>query len=303
MKLKSLLPWFGGKRTLAPRIVEELGEHSYYFEACAGSMAVLMAKEPAHHETVCDLHGGLTNLAWVVQLEESAVAIYDRLMRTLYGDEIYQSSADWLQDNAIGLAAGSTDEPDLDWAYHYFIVSWMGRNGVSGAERETFAIATRWIAGGGSGPLRFKNAIDSIPAWCERLRNVHILRRDVFDVLPKIEDADGVSIYADPPYIEEGDAYLHAFAAADHRRLAVQLQRFKRARVVVSYYNHATLPDLYPGWTIIDCSRLKYLAAQNKRGAVRSRAPEVLVINGPPFTGGVAPEAAEDDSPLFATRH
>lgn len=41
MKLKSILPWFGGKRTLAPRIVDELGEHSYYFEACAGSMAVL----------------------------------------------------------------------------------------------------------------------------------------------------------------------------------------------------------------------------------------------------------------------
>jgi len=301
VKLTAILPWFGGKRTLAPRIVEELGEHSYYFEACAGSMAVLLAKDPAHHETVCDLHGGLTNLAWVLQRRDAAVELYDRLTLTLYGDEIYQASADWLELNAAGLAAESADDPDLDWAYHYFLVSWMGRNGVSGIKQEAFGIATRWTAGGGSGPLRFRNAVESIPPWHDRLRNVHVLRRDVFEILPKIEDAPGVAIYADPPYIDEGDAYRHNFAASEHARLAEQLRRFRKARIVVSYYNHAVLPDLYPEWTIIDCSRPKHLAAQNKRGMVRATAPEVMLINGKSRSGGSAAAAMEHDSPLFSS--
>lgn len=282
MKLTAILPWFGGKRTLAPRIVEELGEHNYYFECCAGSMAVLFAKEPARHETVCDLHGGLINLARVVQKEDLAVELFNRLQRTMYGDDVFQASKDWLAkwEGEIEDARASFD-PSIPWAYHYFLCSWMGRNGVSGTERVNYQIATRWTAGGGSGPLRFRNAIDSIPAWCERLRNVHILKRSAFDILPKIEDADGVSIYADPPYIEEGGAYLHSFSPAQHQQLAEQLRSFVKARVVVSYYAHPLLAELYPGWTVVDCSRQKQLAVQNKRGTVRADAPEVLLINGP----------------------
>jgi DNA adenine methylase len=286
MKLTAILPWFGGKRTLAPRIVEELGEHKYYFEACAGSMAVLFAKEPAHHEAVCDLHGGLINLARVVQKEDLAVELFNRLQRTMYGDDVFSASKDWLAKWEGQIEDARTpDGPSIPWAYHYFICSWMGRDGVAGTERVNYQIATRWTAGGGSGPLRFRNAIDSIPEWCERLRNVHILKRDVFDILPKIEDADGVSIYADPPYIEEGGQYLHSFADGDHARLAECLRRFVKARVVVSYYDHPTLRDLYPGWTVVDCSRQKHLAVQNKRGMIRADAPEVLLINGPSLTG------------------
>lgn len=285
MKIKSIAPWFGGKRTLAPRIVEELGEHDYYFEGCAGSMATLFAKEPSHHETVCDLHGGLINLARVVQKEDLAVELFNRLQRTMYGDDVFAESKAWLAKWESQIEdARTADEPSIPWAYHYFLCSWMGRNGVAGTERVNYQIATRWTAGGGSGPLRFRNAIDSIPEWCDRTRNVHILKRSVFDVLPKIEDADGVSIYADPPYLEEGGLYLHSFSQTQHRQLAEQLRRFTKARVVVSYYAHPLLAELYPGWTVVDCSRQKHLAVQNKRGTVRASAPEVLLINGPSRT-------------------
>ncbi len=57
--IKAIAPWFGGKRTLAGLILEQLGDHKQYFEPFCGSMAVLMAKEPSQKETVCDLHGEL----------------------------------------------------------------------------------------------------------------------------------------------------------------------------------------------------------------------------------------------------
>jgi DNA adenine methylase len=286
MKLTSLLPWFGSKRTMAPEIAQQLGPHSYYFEGCAGSMAVLFAKEPSEHEIVCDLHGGMTNLAWCVQESHSAARLFDELQRVLYSDELYDLSRRWLNERDDEPGDGSDGK--FRWAYHYFIASWMGRNGVAGTARVNYQIATRWTKGGGSGPLRFRNAADSIPAWCERLRNVHILRRDMFEVLTKIEDDDGVAIYCDPPYlpgtVAGNSKYVYNFADADHARLAKELSRFKRARVVVSYYAAPELEQLYPGWAVIDCSRHKHLHCQNKRGSKRTEAPEVLLLNGAPIT-------------------
>src|SRR3990167_1959608 len=266
MKISSIAPWFGGKRTMAPEIVRQLGKHQYYFEGCCGSMAVLFAKEPSEHETVCDLHGALTNLAWVVQDDAKAARLFDALQRVYYSDAIYKQSKDWMEKM----------EPDgevqgcVTWAYHYFIASWMGRNGVAGTARVNYQIATRWTKGGGSGPLRFRNAVDSIPAWCDRLRRVHILRRDLFQVLDKIEDDQGAAVYVDPPYMPGSLAgnsrYVHDFTGNDHQRLATALTRFTKARVVVSYYADLQLEELYPGWTIMDCSRQKHLHVQNKRG-------------------------------------
>lgn len=309
MKLTSLLPWFGSKRTMAPEIVNQLGKHSYYFEGCCGSMAVLFAKEPSEHEVVCDLHGAMTNLAWIVREWPAAEQLFERLQRVMYSDELYAASKEWLAENdgkeldgpaAPGLQkiAGDDFEASIEWAYHYFIASWMGRNGVSGTARVNYQIATRWTKGGGSGPLRFRNAVDSIPDWCERLKNVHILRRDMFDIIPKIEDDDGVSVYVDPPYlpgtISGNSKYLHGFDEAvnfdhgagdirkvtKHELLAKQLCRFRKARVVVSYYADPQLQSLYPGWSVMDCSRHKHLHVQNKRGGSRKDAPEVLLVNG-----------------------
>lgn len=286
MKITAIVPWFGGKRTMAPLIVEQLGEHQFYFEGCFGSLAVVMAKEPSEHEQVCDLHGAVTNLAWCVQSDRLAPELYDRLQRVCYDDSIFSHSVKWLKQAHFE----PLPEPQLEWAYHYFIASWMGRNGVAGTAAVNYKIATRWTKGGGSGPLRFRNATESIPAWHDRLRNVHILRRDLFKVLPKIEDAKGMAIYVDPPYLPDTVAknskYLCDFTPQQHRTLADMLGQFKKARIVVSYYDAPSLDMLYKGWTKIDCSRQKHLHVQNKRGIGKgmASAPEVLLINGPAFT-------------------
>ena len=46
MQIKALAPWFGGKRTLAPRIVAELGPHRAYWEPFCGSLAKDSGKRP-----------------------------------------------------------------------------------------------------------------------------------------------------------------------------------------------------------------------------------------------------------------
>ncbi len=291
MKITAISPWFGSKRTLAARIVEELGPHESYFDPFCGSLAVPLAKAPSRQETCCDLHGELTNLAWILQNETTAVALYDRLTRTLFLEGLLQESRAILQ-------AG--DASPADRAYWFFIHSWCGRNGMAGSALMNFQLAVRWTASGGSPTVRFRNAIESIPAWHERLRNMVILNRDAFDVVPRIPDDPGVAIYCDPPYLHStrsvhaDGGYRHDFEEYDaglfgerddHAKLADELSRFARTRVVVSYYAHPRLLLLYPPprWTHIDCTMNKNLHVQNRRGAAKADAPEVLIVNGPSF--------------------
>lgn len=280
MKYTALLPWFGSKRTMAPMIAQELGKHRAYWEPFCGSMAVLLQKPLSGHETVNDLHGELINLARVIQDSKQGPVLYRRLRRVLMDEQ--------MRDEALAQLIPSSRDP-IDRAYHYFIVSWFGRNGFSGTrgcDKSSFAV--RYTPGGGHGGQRFANAVESIPAWRRRLRRVTILQRDAFEIIEKIDDAPGVAIYVDPPYLEKKATYDYDFEAGygmfgdDHTKLASALQRFTKARVVVSYYAHPRLTELYPEpqWTHRDCAMNKGIHNAGQRGSDVREAPEVLIING-----------------------
>lgn len=301
-KIKAIAPWFGGKRTMAPAIVTELGKHTQYFEPFCGSMAVLFAKERSQKETVNDLHGDLINLARVIQSGSAAEALYDRLQRTLFSEGLLDEAGERLEQVKTVNTAGDVDQESIERAYWYFLASWMGRNGTAGTARLDYQIAVRWTKGGGSPTVRFKNAVDSMPAWHARLKNVVILRRDALDIIDRFEDVKETAIYADPPYEAvtrsagavkngRGGKYLHEFDHSagmfgdDHQKLADALRGYRKARVVVSYYDCPRVRDLYKGWTIVEHTRQKHLHAQNGRGARPKDAPELLIINGPSYAG------------------
>lgn len=295
MIIKAIAPWFGGKRTLAPHIVIQLGEHTQYFEPYCGSMAVLFSKKPSQKETVNDLHGDLINLAEVVQYRPFAEELYERLQRTLFSEGLLRE-AGRLLTGPQELIGSRTDR-----AYWYFLACWMGRNGTAGSARVDYQIAVRWTKNGGSPTVRFHHAVDSIPAWHERLRNVVILNRDAFKMVDRFEDIRGTAVYLDPPYMAKSRTgyrtgsgsdyrYLHEFKQSsdlyepdDHIRLAAILNRYKRARIVVSYYDSPAVRELYKGWTFLEHGMQKRLHSQAGRGSRPKEAPEVLIVNGPSF--------------------
>ena len=295
--INAIAPWFGGKRTMAPLIVDELGTHTQYFEPFCGSMAVLFAKMPSQKETVNDLHGDLINLARGLQQQDEAEKLYDRLGRTLFSQGILEQARIELGDEQVfPPCASNAMLPDR--AYWYFIGSWMARNGVAGTARVDYQMAVRWTKSGGSPTVRFRNAIESIPWWHDRLRNVVIMKRDAFSILDRFEDTAGTAIYCDPPYAEDtrsmnkngsGGKYKHEFHHGggmfgdDHSRLVDVLKSYKHARIVVSYYDSPRIRELYDGWTFVEHTRQKHLHAQNGRGARPKEAPEVLIINGPSY--------------------
>jgi len=315
MIIKSIAPWFGGKRTMAPVIVDQLGKHTQYFEPFCGSYAVLFNKPKSQKEMVCDLHGDATNLARVVQTESMAVKLYDRAARTPMAEGILSDAREFLE-------AGfdfETRDPELmiDRAYWFFLASWMGRNGCAGTRRIDYQIAVRFTKGGGSPTVRWQHAYESIPAWCQRLQGVVILNRDSFTIVNNFEDCAETVIYADPPYYKPtrsgfshgGGVYLHEFnhglghpftpsdqpdacklcglPEADHQchhaKLAEALQQYQRARIVVSYYDHPYIRELYQGWTVLEKPMVKRVASMAKGKPAESEAPEILLINGPAY--------------------
>lgn len=279
MKITALAPWFGSKRNLAATIVEELGPHRIYWEPFCGSMAVLLAKPPCVMESVNDLHGDLINLARVIQDDQLGPHLYRRLRRTLMHEQLQREAAD--RHRARGYLGNVP--PDLEAAADYFLCAWLGRNGVAGTESYHQGFCLRYTANGGHAATRWASVVDSIPAWRRRVRNVTIICRDAFEILPKIADAADTCLYVDPPYLVKGAKYVHDFAAADHLRLAEALRRFTKARVVVSYYDHSSLADLYPDWTQRKIEVSKALAHQGQRGANDVKAVEVLLLNGPSY--------------------
>lgn len=300
MKIKALAPWFGSKRTLAPRIIAEIGPHRVWWEVFGGSLAVTMSKPPCVMETVNDLHGDLINLARVVQREALAVALFERMARTLMHEDIHEEAAARFRERGNGPA---TDTPCVDRAYDYLLTCWLGRNGVAGTQSYNQGFCVRYTANGGHAAKRFQSAIESIPAWWQRLQNVTILNRNARELLAKIDDTKGTAIYLDPPYVEKGATYVHDFdgfmgtaelfggndTPLTHQELSKLASRFKHARVVVSYYDHPLVRRLYDGWTFVPCPVTKSLVNQGMRMRTTEQpieAPEVLIVNGPSFTQG-----------------
>lgn len=260
---------------MSPKIVEHLGPHTAYLSPFVGSCAVELAKPPCRMEVLNDLSGNLVNLIRVVA-SDLGPDLFEVVQRVAFCEDRYREAVAWLSANPA-----PTDSEflcDMARAVHYFVASWMGRNGLAGTTLELKSgFCARYTSGGGDPAKRFREAVAAIPWWWERLRNCTVLRRDGIELCERFEDRAGTVIYADPPYLEKQATYTHDFDTAAHERLAAALNRFRATRVVVSYYAHERLAELYPGWRVVPVAVPKNLAVRS--GA--EPAPEVLLINQP----------------------
>lgn len=272
MAITTLAPWFGGNRMIAPRVGELLDGCNWVGVPFCGGMAEL-PHITARTIVANDRHRHVINLARVARDDTLRGQMVRRLRRVLFHPDELVKAQTYCKGHEPG------DVPDHECAYHYFLSCWLGRSGKAGIDDEfNGRPSVRWKADGGDSMVRFQSAIRGLGTFARTARRCTFETMDAFDFLARCEDLKGHGLYCDPPFPGPGNRYLFncGQTAAEQRdwhfKLAAYVERFQAARVVMRFYDHELVRELYSKdlWT---WHHLK------GRTQANTTAPEVLLVN------------------------
>lgn len=258
--MKPPVPYFGGKQTLAPWIVSLLPDHQHYVEPYGGSLAVLLAKQPSHMETVNDINHELMTF-WRV--------LRDR------PDELIRVCALTPHSRAEHDAAFEASDDELETARRVWVRLTQGRSNAlqrrTGWRRHLKMDLLPM-------PGRMAAFRDRMPAAVERLASVSLECAPALDLIADYGTQPGTLLYVDPPYLASTRNSTHYKAELktddEHQELAAALADCK-ATVVLSGYRSPLYDRLYDGWHVYE----QATATGNGKGD-RARV-EVLWANSP----------------------
>lgn len=254
--VKPPFAYFGGKTTLGPVIADLLPEHDHYIEPFAGSLAVLLAKEPVKWETVNDLDDLLVNF-WTVLRDRPEELIHVASL-TPHARSEYAASC--------GDIHSVTD--DLERARLTWVRITQGRKNTTRP-----GAASHWRYGqsaskGHSWPSYLSAYAERMSAVATRLQNVSIENRDAIELVQEYGRHASNCLYVDPPYVGTSRVALSQYrleAAGDtfHRDLADALNACK-ASVVLSGYNSDLYAEMYPDWHLVEMKAPPSLGASER---------------------------------------
>ena len=220
-----IVPWIGGKRRLAKRILPLIPAHECYVEPIAGGAALYFMKPPSEVEVLNDINGELVNLYRVIKhhLEEFVRQFkWVPVSRQIYG---------WLKDTPEETLT------DIQRAARFYYLQKM----AFGAKvtNQTFGTAT-------TAPPRL-----NLLRLEEELSAAHLrLSRTYIERLPWAEcirryDRPHTFFYLDPPYWET-TGYGVDFGLENYALMA-DLARSIKGRMVISVNDIPAMRDVFDG--------------------------------------------------------
>lgn len=240
--LKTLVPWFGGNRTLAEFISKNVPKTCNHITVPFAGGCPELLYFTANTIIVNDKHQLLINLCKTVADPLVSQEFKRRLDHTLFHESELLAAQARLRSTPPEFSM-----PNPSVAYDYFISCWMSRNGTAGTNGElSSGISYRRDGVGGDSAVRFRSAVQSIQIWQRALQRCTFLCRDAIELIADVKDSDQNVIYCDPPFPDVGNNYKHTMSDFDHAKLAHTVARFKRARVIMRFYDHPIVRLLYP---------------------------------------------------------
>ncbi|WP_286346992.1 DNA adenine methylase [Frondihabitans sucicola] len=263
------MPYFGGKQRIAQQIIDHFPPHEHYVEPFAGSLSVLLAKEPSRLETVNDLDGDIMTF-W-------------RVLRD-HGDELMRAAA--LTPHSRAEYEASHDREgldDLERARRVWVQITQGRAGqltkTGWRHNANGAVASFGIPG------YLKGYVERFADVIERLQHVSLECAPASQVIEHYGQHESTLIYADPPYPAEvrggsraTNGYRHEMKRADRHRDLAQTLHAARGTVILSGYPCELYDDLYGDWDRVAIET--YTGQANESGDKAART-EMLWSNRP----------------------
>lgn len=259
--MKPPFAYYGGKGRLADWIVSLLPPHRVYVEPFAGSLAVLLSKQPAEHEIINDLDGDVVNF-WQ-QLRNRPDVLARACWATPYARDEY----------AQARKRDATD--DLERARQWWVVVTQ-----SFGQMNTGATGWSYSTNRSNSGARTENAVARMESVAARMRNVIIENRDALDTIRSYDGPDTVH-YVDPPYPSEArnsTGYRFEMGDADRHRELAEVLHGCEGTVVLSGYRCPLYDDLFGDW-----QRHETKAVKSNGGGVDGRgdATEAIWSNRP----------------------
>lgn len=263
--MKPPFTYFGGKTSIADRIVALLPRHEHYVEPFAGSLAVLLAKPPSPMETVNDMADDLVNF-WRVLRDDP--------------EGLERACALTPHSRAEHQLAYERAETELERARRTWVRLTQGRSGQ--LYQRTGWRFHRDPAGQTGMPAYLASYVSRLHPAAQRLARVSIESRPAIEIIEAYGQFPDALIYADPPYLDSarthggfGNVYVHEMRGEDDHRLLAKALHDARAAVVLSGYHSPLYDDLYRDW-----HRTEMLAPAGNSTKARIRT-EVLWSNRP----------------------
>lgn len=223
-----IIPWIGGKRRLADKIMPMFPEHLCYVEPFAGAAALLFLKEPAKVEVLNDINGDLVNLYRVIQrhLEE----FVRQFKWALSSREIFK----WQQTTPVETLT------DIQRAARFYYLQKLCFGGR--VENQSFGTATT------SPPrLNILRMEEDLSQAHLRLTRVTIERLDWQDCVERYDRAHTL-FYVDPPYWGT-EGYGVDFPIEQYRYLAEQACSIK-GKLIISVNDTPEMRKIFSGMTV-----------------------------------------------------
>ena len=247
-----IIPWIGGKRRLASRILPLFPEHGCYVEPFCGAAALFFLKAPAKVEVLNDINGELVNLYRVVQhhLEE----FVRQFKWALTSRQIFK----WLQ--------ATPPEPltDIQRAARFFYLQKQAFGGK--VEGQTFGVAT-------TAPPRLNllRLEEDLSAAHLRLAATYIERLD-WAACVRRYDRPATLFYCDPPYWGTV-GYGVDFGLDEYARLA-ELARSIKGKMIISV---GDIPEMRQAFAGLAMERVELQYTVGGQGRSRQRSGELII--------------------------
>jgi len=253
-----IVPWLGGKRRLADRLIPLFPPHECYVEVFAGGAALFfMRPQPASTEVLNDLNGDLVCLYRVVQnhLEE----FVRQFKWALSSRQIFE----WQKMTRPETLT------DIQRAARFFYLQQHAFGGkVSG---QTFGTAT---TGPAINLLRIEENLSA--AW-QRLAGVYVENLNWLDCAERY-DRPHTFQYMDPPYWQT-EGYGVDFPYDQYLAMADFMRRCK-GRVMVSINDHPDIRAAFEGHHI-ERTDIRY-SCTNQRNGQAETTGELIIMNWRP---------------------
>lgn len=255
-----IVPWVGGKRRLADRLIRLMPPHTCYVEAfCGGAALYFRRPEPAEVEVLNDANGELINLYRVVQHHP------EEFMRQFKWALSSRQVFKWLKDTRTETLT------DIQRAARFFYLQQHAFGGkVAG---QSFGTSTT------SPPVNLMRIEERLSAAHLRLASGTIIEHLPWQECVKRYDRPHTFFYMDPPYWQT-EGYGVPFEWPEYEALATTLATCQ-GKMMLSINDHPDIRSLFestPGLYFHE-ARIKYSIGGPTRSGKESG--ELIITNYP----------------------